>query len=137
MTIQTPTYLNSNLFQDGQSAGAIVPGSVRTAVSSLAGVASTTQTGSYTAVLADAGTVVEMNAASAVNFTVPLNSSVAYDIGTVLEVYQMGAGQVTLVATGGVTLRTPTATLTTRAQYSTVSLRKRATDEWVVSGDLS
>lgn len=137
MTIDTPAFMNANLFQDGQPAGSIVPGSVRTAVSSLAGVANTTQTGSYTTVLTDAGTVIEMNAASSVNFTVPPNSSVAYDVGTILEVYQMGAGQVTLVAGAGVTLRTSTGTLTTRAQYSTVSLRQRATNEWVVSGDLS
>ena len=78
-----------------------------------------------------------MNAAGALNFTVPPNSSVAYDIGAVIEVCQIGAGQVTLVAGAGVTLRTPTGTLTTRAQYSTVSIRKRGTDEWVVAGDLS
>jgi len=137
MTIQTPNYLKTSLFQDGQAAGSIVPGSVRTLVDSLAGVSSAAQTSSYTAVLTDAGTVVEMNAAGALNFTVPPNSSVAYDIGAVIEVCQIGAGQVTLVAGAGVTLRTPTGTLTTRAQYSTVSIRKRGTDEWVVAGDLS
>jgi hypothetical protein len=101
------------------------------------GISSTQQTASYSLALIDANTAVEMNASSGVNLTVPLNSSIAFPVGTVIEVYQMGAGTVTLVATGGVTLRTATNTLTTRTQYATVSLRKRATDEWVVSGDLT
>lgn len=137
MTVQTPTFLNTNLFQDGQAAGSITPSDVRTAVSSLSGAASTTQAASYTLALADAGTVIESTAATAVTITVPPNASVAFDVGTVIEVCQIGAGQITLAAGSGVTLDTPTLTLTTRAQYSTVSIRKRGTDEWVVSGDLS
>jgi hypothetical protein len=100
----------------------------------LAGVVANNQTASYTLVLADAGKVVEVNNASAVNLTVPPNSSVAFPVGTVVEVWQQGAGQVTIVAGSGVTIRTPS-TLILRAQYSSVSLRKRATDEWVLAGD--
>ena len=99
-------------------------------------VVANTQTGtSYTLVLSDAGKVIEMNNASANTATVPPNSSVAFLIGTVLEVAQYGAGQTTIVAGAGVTIRTPS-TLILRAQYSTVSLRKRGTDEWVLSGDV-
>jgi hypothetical protein len=87
-------------------------------------------------VLADAGTLVEMNSASALTWTIPPNSSVAFPIGTIVESSQMGAGQVTITAGAGVTIRTASS-LTTRAQYSTVSVRKRATDEWVLSGDLT
>lgn len=137
MTVQTPNYLNTNLFQDGQAAGSITPSDVRTAVSSLSGIAATTQAVSYTLALTDAGTTVEITSASAVSITVPPNSSVAFDVGTVIELCQYGAGQVTIAPGSGVTLRTATGTLTTRAQYSTVSIRQRATDEWVVSGDLS
>lgn len=99
-------------------------------------ITQTTQTASYTLVLADGGTSIDMNLASALNLTVPPNSSVAFPLGTMIEIAQYGAGQVTIVAGAGVTLRTPSS-LTTRAQYSTVSLRKRATDEWIVSGDLT
>lgn len=94
-----------------------------------------TQTDSYTLVLADAGKVIEMNKATAVNLTVPPNSSVAYPIGTLIEVWAMGAGAVTLVAGAGVTLRTPE-TLVLDGQYATAVLRKRATDEWAVEGRL-
>jgi hypothetical protein len=94
------------------------------------------QTASYTAVLGDANNIVEMNVAGANNFTVPTNASVAFPIGTALTVIQFGAGQTTLVAAGGVTINTPSS-LTTRAQYSTVSVIKIATNAWVAAGDLT
>lgn len=102
----------------------------------LALVAISAQTAAYTLALADAGKAVEVTAAGAVNVTVPPNSAVAFPIGTIIEVAQTGAGQLTIVAGAGVTLRTA-ASLTTRAQWSTVTLRKRATDEWIVAGDLT
>lgn len=99
-------------------------------------VTAATKTASYTLALSDAGKSIEMDLAAAGNVTVPPNSSVAFPVGTVLEVVRTGTGQVTFVAGTGVTLRTPSS-LTTRAQWSSVSLRKRATDEWVLAGDLT
>lgn len=96
----------------------------------LATVAGTT----YTLVLADAGKEIETTSASAVSVTIPPNSSVAFPVGTTLAVRQAGAGQVTMVAGAGVTLRQPYG-LKTATQWSTIALLKRATDEWVVSGD--
>lgn len=93
-----------------------------------------TQTSSYTAVLADAGVVVEMNSGSANNFTIPPNSSVAFPVGTIIGVYQMGAGLTTIVAGSGVTIRNVGAM---HGQYAEASLRKRATDEWVLTGYLA
>jgi hypothetical protein len=98
-------------------------------------VAISAQTASYTLALTDTGKAVEVTSASATNLTVPPNSSVAFPIGAVIEVAQIGAGQVTIVAGAGVTLRTANG-LKLRAQYSTASVRKRATDEWVVAGDV-
>lgn len=103
---------------------------------SLAGIIGSVKTASYTAAMVDRGTVVEMNVAGANNFTVPPNSSVAFDVGTVIQVHQYGAGATTIVAGAGVTLRSPS-TLVLRTQYATAVLRKRATDEWIVSGDLT
>jgi hypothetical protein len=94
------------------------------------------QTASYTLVLADAGKVVEVTSASATNVTVPQNSSVAFPVGTVIEVCQLGAGQVTIVQGTGATLRTANG-LKLRAQYSSASLRKNATNTWVVAGDVT
>jgi hypothetical protein len=99
-------------------------------------VQTTVQASSYTLALADGGTVVEMNAAAGVTVTVPTNATVAFPVGSIVELCQVGAGQVTIAAAAGVTLRT-SSSLTTRAQWSTAALRKRATDEWVVVGDLT
>ena len=92
------------------------------------------QAGAYTLALTDAGAAVELTAATSVAVTVPPNSSVAFPVGTVVEILQYGAGQVTVVAGAGVTIRTA-GSLAARTQYSALSLRKRGTDEWVLSGD--
>jgi len=95
------------------------------------------QTASYTLVLADAGKTITMSVGSANNLTVPLNSSVAFAIGTMINVIQIGAGQTTLVATGGVTINSKSGNLKLTGQYSGVSLYKRDTNTWVAVGDLS
>ena len=95
------------------------------------------QTASYTPVLTDAYKLVEMNVATANNFTVPPNSSVAFKIGTIIDIAQYGAGQTTIVAGAGVTLRAPGAALKIAEQYSIVTIIKRATDEWYVTGNLT
>lgn len=96
------------------------------------------QTGSYTLVLTDKETKgIDMNVASANNLTVPLNSSVAFPIGTQIVITQYGAGQTTIVATGGVTIRSAGGKLKLTGQYSAATLVKRATDEWYLFGDIT
>lgn len=102
----------------------------------LAGVNTKTGT-SYTFVLADAGKVIEANNASAVTFTVPPNSSVAFPVGTRIDLTQYGAGQLTVAAGSGVTIRSADGNLKLSSQYSGASLYKRATNEWVLVGDLT
>lgn len=101
-----------------------------------AAVAVNDQTGSYTLVLADAGRAVHSTSATGVTFTVPPNSSVAFPTGTVVLLTQMAAGQITVSPGSGVTMRTASSA-TTRAQYSEISLRKIATDTWLLAGDLT
>jgi hypothetical protein len=95
------------------------------------------QTSSYTLVAGDANKMVEMNVATANNLTVPLNSSVAFATGTIIDVVQYGAGQTTIVATGGVTLRSTNNWLKINARYGAVTLVKVGTDEWYVFGNLN
>lgn len=95
------------------------------------------QTSSYTLALADAVRIVEMNSASANNLTVPLNSSVAFPIGTQILVAQYGAGQTTFVPTGGVTIRSDAGKLKITAQYGAATLVKVGTDEWYLFGNLT
>ena len=104
---------------------------------SLKDVEQNTRTSSYSLVLSDSGKVVEMNVATVNNLTVPPNSSVAFPIGTIIEIVQLGAGQTTIVADSGVTIRSPSGKLKLTGQYSSASLRKRATNEWMLIGDIS
>lgn len=94
------------------------------------------QTSNYTLVRTDNGRVIEVNSASAVTVTVPPNSSVAFEIGSVVNVYAASTGVVTIAAGAGVTIRTPTGQFVVADEYGEVSLRKRGTDEWVLAGDI-
>lgn len=94
------------------------------------------QTASYTLVAADKDKMVEMGVGSANTLTVPLNSSIAYPIGTKITVVQTGTGQTTITPTSGVTIN-GTPGLKLRAQWSAVTLVKRGTDTWVAFGDLT
>lgn len=141
--------LNDYLLQAHQTDGVLKDASVSEAkldssvqsklaeIDTLQNVTATTQAGTtYTLVLADAGTAVEFTSASAVTLTVPPNSSVAFPVGTVIELLQYGTGELTVAPGGGVTIRSADGLLSARTQYSTLSLRKRATNEWVLAGDL-
>lgn len=101
-----------------------------------------TKTASYTLVLADASTILEMNSASAQTFTIPPNSSVAFPIGTTVELVRIGTGAVTIAPGAGVTIPNSiqpagTASRTITSQYGSASLYKRSTDVWVLTGALS
>lgn len=101
-------------------------------------IAINAQTGtSYTAVLADDGKLVTCDNASAITFTIPLNSSVAFGIGTQINIMQLGAGQVTIAAAVGVTLRSEGSKLKTKSQYAVATCCKIATDTWVIVGNLA
>ena len=89
---------------------------------------------SGTLALAEAEQVVEVTSASAATITVPPNASVAFPLGTAITVRQTGAGAVTIAAGAGVTLRAP-GSLVTKGQWASVTLQKRAADEWVVEGN--
>jgi hypothetical protein len=96
-----------------------------------------TQTASYVLALTDAGETVEMNAAGANTVTVPPHSAVAFPVGAIVEVFQYGAGQTSVVAGAGVTVRSPSSKLKLAAQFSSAVLRQRAQDEWALEGDLT
>ncbi len=98
---------------------------------SVASVALSDESGTtYTLALADAGTVKRFTNTAAVTVTVPPNSSVAFVVGSVIEVYAAGAGGVTVVGGSGVTVRLAG----TLDRYGTAVLTKHATNEWVMTG---
>ena len=91
------------------------------------------KTASHTLELADINKVVAMNNTSAANVTVPFNTTVNFPIGSVVNIYRAGTGDVTIVAGTGVTIRNSGKLY---EQYTEVSLRKRAINEWVASGNI-
>ena len=100
-------------------------------------IAINAQTGaSYTAVLTDDGKLVTVSNASANTFTIPPNSSVAYGIGTQINIAQLGAGQTTITAGAGVTLNSAGAKLKLSAQYAVATCVKTDTNTWFVVGNL-
>ena len=96
------------------------------------------QTGTtYTFVIGDAGKFVTFSNASAVTVTVPTNASVAFATGTMIGFMQLGAGQVSFSAAGGVTINSADSLVSTYGQYSTGILIKTDTNVWSLSGDLA
>lgn len=80
--------------------------------------------------------LIECNKASGFTVTIPTNSTTAFPVGTSIDILQVGAGQVTIAGDTGVTVNA-TPGLKLRTQWSSATLFKRATDTWVVLGDLS
>jgi len=100
-------------------------------------IAINAQTGAtYTAVLTDDGKLVTMSNASANTITIPPNSSVAYGIGTQINIAQLGAGATTIAAGAGVTLNSAGAKLILNAQYALATCVKTDTNTWFVVGNL-
>ncbi len=92
--------------------------------------------GAYTLALTDDNRMVEMNNATGTTLTIPLNSSVAFPVGTMITILQTGAGQTTVAGAVGVTVNA-TPGLKLRTQYSAATCIKRATNTWVLIGDLA
>jgi len=101
------------------------------------------QTGAtYTTVLDDNGQVVTMNNASANTLSIPTNASVAYPVGTQINVLQIGAGQTTInaVTSGTTTIQSTGASAAApkiRARYGMATCIKANTDLWYVIGDIA
>jgi len=99
----------------------------------------TANTSDYTAVLADQYQVLEvMNKATAIAFKIPTNASVAFPIGTVITVLNIGAGTCTIsaVTSGTTTVLSAGAVAAqpTLGQYKSAACIKTATDTWYVVG---
>lgn len=95
-----------------------------------------TVTANTTLALGDVDSVVEVNSSSARTVTVPTNASVALPIGAVIEIVRWGAGAVTITPASGVTLHSPDDARDIATQFGSAFLRKRATNEWHLTGDL-
>jgi hypothetical protein len=100
------------------------------------------QTADYTAVIADTYQVLElMNKATAIAYKIPTNTSVAFPVGTVLTILNIGAGTCTIsaVTPGTTTILSAGATAAspTLAQYKSAACIKTGTDAWYVVGAIA
>jgi len=98
------------------------------------------QTGTaYTLVLTDADNKpIWMNNAAANTVTIPTNASVAFDIGTKINIMMEGAGVTTIEGDTGVTVNgTSAGSVVINNQYQGATISKRASDTWIVSGDIT
>jgi hypothetical protein len=101
------------------------------------------QTGTtYTFALTDNGKLVTASNAAAQTYSIPTNASVAFPIGTQINLIQIGAGQVTVsAATPGTTTISSNAATPAgpkcRNQFAALTCIKVATDLWYVIGDIA
>jgi hypothetical protein len=110
---------------------------VVTAGSVVAPLAINAQTGTtYTFVAADAGKMVTSSNGSAQTFTVPPNSSVAFDVGTQIIVQNIGSANCTLAQGSGVTIQSKDSNKEIDGQYAAATLIKTATNVWSLIGSL-
>jgi len=131
---------DTDLVKDGASAIRTVGNGFDDA---LAKLTLNAQTATYTVVLTDnRNTLVTMDVATANDFLIPTNANVAFPIGSVINVIQIGAGTTTIeaVTPGTTTISSTGATATApelRAEFSAASCIKVATDTWYVVGDIA
>ena len=93
------------------------------------------KTDNYVLVLGDAQHWIRVNKATSNTVTVPNHADVNFVLGTEITIEQSGAGQTTVVADSGVTVRTAE-TLALAKQYAVATLKKVAADEWNLVGYL-
>ena len=96
-----------------------------------------TKTASYTLTLAELGTTVRMNVASANTITIPNDTNLATAVGAWFNWRQVGDGATTLVADTGVTLNLgASGGLTAVGKGAAGTCQKVAANTWDVYGEL-
>lgn len=96
-------------------------------------IAENVQTASYTLQLSDRNKVVAMNNDASAVVTIPTNAAVAFPVGSIVNVYAMSNQNITVAGSSGVVVQNSGRLF---ERYVEISLRKRATNEWVASGNI-
>jgi hypothetical protein len=95
------------------------------------------QVASYALLITDAGKFITVNNAAANTVTIPLAPGVNWVVGTQIVIQQLGAGQTSIVAAGGVTIRSAGGRLKLTEQYSMAALVYIALNVWSLGGDIT
>lgn len=95
-----------------------------------------TITESTTLDLTHTESLLRVNSSNEITITIPLNSNVAFAIGSCITITKIGTGDVTISPLDGVTLNSKDSARTIDGQFGAVTLYKVATDEWDMWGAL-
>ena len=88
--------------------------------------------------LTDAGKFLLCTSGSSTTVTIPTSASVAFPTETEIDLLQKGAGELTIAGGTGVTLNGVSAGSTTiTAQWGGATIKKIATDEWIIVGKIN
>ena len=93
-------------------------------------------TQNYDLTLSDIGQSITFNSTGTWTVTIPPNSSIAFPIGSEIDVFRINTGSVTFVPGTGVTLNSKNTSRSIAARYSGASLIKFDTNTWLLVGDL-
>ena len=95
------------------------------------------QTGNYTLVLGDAGKLITLTNAGNITLTIPDNANVAFSANVELDFFNLGGGgNVTITPMAGVTVHSADSSFGL-GQNCGASIKKIATNEWILAGRLS
>jgi hypothetical protein len=98
----------------------------------------TLTTTAHTLEISDTGSILETTGSSAVTVTIPDETTMPFEIGTLINVTQVGAGVATIVAAAGVSLNGIVGgSVALTDQWSGAALTKRGADAWVIQGALA
>lgn len=93
---------------------------------------------SQTLALSDANQFISCsNAGVTMNVSVPANATVAFPISTEIDLFQEGVAQLNVNPSGGVTFLCKNNNHKLAAQYTSCTLKKIASDTWLLVGDLT
>ena len=112
-------------------------GSINSYSTDVIGYATSSAATTYTISSSNTGKMTEFTAATEVTITIPddpLNAT--WPIGSGLELRQMGLGRLKFVVTAPATIVSTDDYLKTRTRYSSVFLEKRASNSWILTGDI-
>lgn len=90
---------------------------------------------SVTLLEAHEGCLLTLDNASSITLTIPQDSTLVMPIGARVRIMRLGAGQITVAAGSGATLRVGASFDNLRAQYAVGELIKIAANTWTFTGD--
>ncbi|SEN76182.1 Protein of unknown function [Loktanella fryxellensis] len=93
---------------------------------------------SHTLEAVDLGSILETTGSSAVTVTIPVEATVPFEVGALINVTQVGAGVATVAAAAGVSLNGVVGgSVALDGQWSGAALVKRGADAWIIQGALA